>query len=62
MNPTIPLRMDLSFGQKGYEKRILSGRLSLKRERESEDIREASGLVWPVAFALNGGQQFYQLH
>ena len=54
--------MDLSFGQKGYEKRILSGRLSLKRERESEDIREASGPVWPVAFALNGGQQFYQLH
>ena len=29
---------------------------SEERERESEDIREASGPVWPIAFALNGGQ------
>ena len=27
-----------------------------ERERESKGIKEASGLVWPVAFALNGRQ------
>ena len=26
-----------------------------ERERESMDIREASGLIWPVASTLNGG-------
>ena len=35
---------------------------SEERERESVDIRGAFGLVWPVASALNDGQQLYQPH